>query len=111
MLSKEKRLNIKKVFSWIRSGRRLEDGLVRVFYKFGDNEKPRLGIAVSSKVFKKAVQRNRARRLISRGFEQLYEKLPEKINILAIPKEKVLDLKSDEVKEDLEELLEKEGII
>lgn len=105
MLSKGKRLDIRNNFSWLRSGKILEDSLLKVFYRFGDNNQPKVGIAVSGKVFRNAVERNRARRLTSRSFEEIYEKLPKKINILAMPKEGILILTSNEVKKHLERLL------
>lgn len=111
MLSKEKRLNIKRDFSWVRSGQRLENSQLKLFYRFGEIDNPRVGIAVSGKVFKKAVERNRARRLLSSGFENLYNRLVKKVNILAMPKEEVLKLKSDEMVRILEELLKQGRLI
>ncbi len=111
MLSKDKRLNLAKDFKWVAAGRRLETKYLKLFVKSGDNQTPRVGIAVSSKVFKKAVERNRAKRLTSAAFEVLFLHLPGTINIVALPKVGVLKVKSAEVLLDLEEGLKKERIL
>ncbi len=111
MLPKPQRLNLKTDFNWVAAGNRLETKYIKLFFKSGDNDTPRVGIAVSSKVFKKATERNRARRLASAAFESLYKNLPKSINIVALPKAGVLRVKSSEVLLDLEEELEKTGLI
>lgn len=111
MLSKDKRLNLKKDFKWVASGKKLETKYLKIFVKLGDNELPRVGIAVSSKVFKKAVERNRARRLTSAAFEALYSSLPLRINILALPKAGVLNVKSGDLLLDVEERLRDKDLL
>ena len=111
MLSKDKRLNLKKDFKWAASGKKLETKHLKLFVKPGDNELPRVGIAVSGKSFKKAVERNRARRLTSTAFEALYSSLPERVNILVLPKAGVTSVKSSDLLLDLEEGLKKEKIL
>ena len=109
MLPKQNRLNLKKDFKWVASGGKLENSLVKLFFKQGDLPFPRVGIALSKATFRKAVDRNRARRLLSKGFENLYNKLPSGINIVALPKKEVIELNSDQVTKSLEEILEKAG--
>lgn len=111
MLQKDKRLNLKKDFKWVSSGKKIESRFARLFIKMGENSLPRVGIASSSKVFKKATQRNRARRLVSHAFEVLYPKLPQSVNIVALPKSGVINVKSKEVLLDLESVLKYEKII
>lgn len=111
MLSKEKRLNLRKDFKWAATGKRLETKYLKLFVKFGDNQMPRVGIATSGKFFKKAVERNRARRLTSAAFEMLYQNLPPNINILVLPKIGMTGVKSGDVLLDLEEGLKREKII
>ena len=81
----------------------------------GDNHPPaggpRIGIAVSGKSFKKATDRNRARRLASQAFESVYNQLPKRVNIIALPKYGVLSVKSGDILLDLEEGLKREGIL
>lgn len=111
MLPRSKRLNLKKDFKWVSAGKKVESKFVRLFIKTGGNPRPRIGIAVSGKVFNKAVSRNRAKRLVSAGFESLYNNLPENINIVALPKAGVINVKSDDVLSDLEFILKNEKII
>ena len=111
MLPKEKRLNLKKDFKWVAAGKKIDAKFAKLFSRIGDNTNPRIGIAVSSALFKKAVERNRARRLISAALEPLYVKLPKSINIIALPKQTILNLKSGDVLLDLAEKLKDEKII
>jgi len=118
MLSKGKRLNLKTDFKWVaagsprgEAGKKTETRFAKLFIKTGDNTFPRIGIAVSSKSFKKANERNRARRLVSSVFEALYSSLPSSINIVVLPKSGVLEVKSSEVLQDLEAALKRAEII
>lgn len=114
MLPKLSRLNLKKDFERIASGKRLETKYMRLYFREGDpsaSSRPRIGIASSSKVFRKAVDRNRARRLTSSVFESIYTHLPTRLNIVALPKMSILGVKSTDVLEDLEKKLRDEKII
>lgn len=111
MLPKLSRLNLKKNFEYVASGKKLETKYLKLFVKTGSPKRPKIGIALSPKVFKKAVLRNRARRLTSAAFEGLYFRLPQGINMIALPKKGVLDVKSDDVLFDLKEKLKYEKII
>src|SRR3989344_1710424 len=97
MLPKSKRLNLNKDFRWVASGKKIENNLVKLFLKQDSNEFPKIGISLSKNVFKKAVYRNRARRLVSKALENVYNELPSGINIVAMPKEGVLQVSSDEL--------------
>ena len=96
-------------------GKFIDSKYAKLYVRMGDNHLQdggsKIGIAVSSKIFKKAVDRNRARRLISAAIEPLYGKLPTNINILALPKASILSVKSGDVLINLEEVLKKEKII
>lgn len=111
MLPRSNRLNLKTDFKWTAAGKRIDTKFVKLFLKLGDNSSPRLGIAVSGKIFKKAVERNRAKRVVSAVFEALFQNLPEKINILALPKHNVLEVKSEKLLLDLKAVLKDEKII
>lgn len=111
MLPKEKRLNLRKEFKWVASGKRIESKFLKLFLIFGSNEEPKIGIAASASVFKKSSERNRARRLTSAAFESIYANLPPRINIVALPKQGILSVKSKDVLLDLEEGLIKEKVL
>lgn len=111
MLSRDKRLNLKKDFKWVASGKKLEAEYLKVFISFSNNKIPKIGIATSSKVFNKASKRNKARRIVSESCERLYSLLPCNINIIALPKAGVVNVKSSDVLLDLEKVLRNERII
>jgi ribonuclease P protein component len=111
VLPKSQRLNLKTDFKWVASGKKLEGRHAKLFIKFGENNSPRIGIATSSKVLKNATDRNRARRLISQSLQSLYNLLPPTINIVALPKAGVSEVKSENVLEDLKTILRNEKII
>lgn len=105
MLPRAKRLNLKTDFKWVASGKKLETKYLKLFIKNGENNLARVGIAVSTKNFKKATARNRARRLASAAFETIYSQLPTDISIVALPKYPILEVKSQDVLADLEQAL------
>lgn len=105
MLPKSKRLNLKKDFKWVVSGKKLDSKFVTIFIKPGENELPRIGVATSSKYFKKAIARNRARRLVFSAIEKIYPRLPSNLNIMLLPKTSILDVKSNDVQSSLEDAL------
>lgn len=111
MLPKEKRLNLTKNFKWVASGKSISSEIGKIFYRTGDNTMPKVGIALSSSKLKKAVQRNRAKRLISFSFEEAYDKLPASINIVILPNQETLKYSSQELSEKIKMILIKEGII
>lgn len=93
------------------SGEKTENSLVKIFFKNGQNEFPKIGISLSKNIFKKAVDRNRARRFVSKSFENLYNKLPSGLNIVAMPKADVLQFSSGEITKSLEELLKRVDLV
>lgn len=111
MLAKSKRLNLKRDFKWVASGKKIETKFAKLFIRIGDNEFPKVGIALSSSLFKRATERNKARRVLSTALESLYSKLPQSINIVALPKPGILKVKSADVFLDLETVLRNEKII
>lgn len=111
MLPQSKRLNLKTDFKWVVTGKKIETKFTKLFIKFSENLWPKVGIAVSAGVFKKANQRNKAKRLVYSAFESLYNLLPKNINIVALPKEDINKVKSTEVLLDLQQSLKYEKII
>ncbi len=92
-------------------GKFIDSKYARLYIRLGNNQFSKIGITASSKIFKKAVLRNKARRLMSAALEPLYGKLPKSINILALPKVTILGVKSGDVLLDLEQVLTNEKII
>ena len=111
MLPKFQRLNLKIDFKWVASGKKIDTKFATLFIKTGDNSTARVGIAISAARFKKANQRNRAKRLLSQALQSIYQKLPQTLNIVALPKVGILKVKSAEVLKDLGNVLKDEKII
>lgn len=105
MLPKPHRLNLKTDFKWVASGKSVKGNSFKLFIRYGDNQKAKVGIALSKSQFKKAVERNRARRLMSKAFELCYQSLPANINIVALPQWGILQLRAEEILADLKQLL------
>ncbi len=102
MLSKDRRLNLKKKFKWVASGKKVYTGHFKLMYRFSNNPHPKVGIALSSQLFRKANKRNRARRLTSRVVENVYKKLRKDLNLVIMPKPEVLNTKQEDLFQELE---------
>lgn len=111
MLPKSERLNLRKDFKWAITGKLTDTKYAKLYLRTGENQIPRIGIATASKTFKKATERNRARRLISQALQSIYNQLPSTINILVLPKQAVLGVKSGDVLLELQEKLKDAKII
>lgn len=105
MLSKDKRLNLKKEFKWVINGSKLETPSLRLYLRSTSDKPPQVGISLSKKYFKSAVERNRARRLASWGVENLYSQLPKGLKLIIMPKSLVLEKKSQELLKELQDVL------
>lgn len=104
MLPKLNRLNLKFQFKEIVTGKKIPHRFGNVYIKYGDNLEPKIGIALTTKTFKKAHERNKAKRVISAAFEKLLPQLSKDINILVVPNSGVLEVKSEELKKEYEGL-------
>ena len=114
MLPKRQRLNLKKDFKRVAEGAKLNTKYLKLFIKMGDpltGQGPKIGIAVSGESFKKAHERNRAKRLVAQAFQSTAYCLLPTANIVALPKEGILSVKSSDVVLDLEQALKHEKII
>jgi ribonuclease P protein component len=107
MLKKSQRLNLKTSFKWVRSGRRDETPNLILFSKLGDNSTALVGISLSSKIFKKSHDRNRARRLASQAIQNLYTSLLKGLNLVIMPKDSVLQAQVGDLEAELTEVLGK----
>src|SRR5258708_6160857 len=91
MLPKSQRLNLKKDFKWVAQGKKIETPSFKLMFIFNQTNLPKVGIALNSTTFKKAVLRNRARRLTSQAVQQVYQNLPSGLNLVIMPKLGVLN--------------------
>jgi len=104
MLSKNRRLNLRKEYRYVTSGRKFMTPSLTVFSRRADLVEPMVGIALAKAKFRQATDRNRARRLTSKAIEQLYSSLRPDMKLVIIPKSQVLDKTPDELKGELEDV-------
>jgi len=65
----------------------------------------RFGFIISTKIHKKAVKRNRAKRLLNEAIGQLLPKIKPGFDVIVLAKKKIIDASLAELKEELERLL------
>ncbi|MCL4366759.1 ribonuclease P protein component [Patescibacteria group bacterium] len=107
MLSKDKRLNISRSFQWVINGQKIEDQLLSLYFRLGDNDQPKVGVAISAKKIKTAVARNKTKRLIMQSLSGLYTKLLKNTNILVMPKIDLAGKDQNNIQKNIELLLQK----
>lgn len=104
MLPKEQRINLSKEFRWMLSGVRKESPSFIIYIKEGENGFPRVGIALKKANFKKAHDRNKARRLVSASVKTLYHSLRRNINLVIMPKPEIFKRSSEELINELKSI-------
>lgn len=97
MLSKLQRLNLKTNFRFVASGKSVTQKSFKIFYREGENEIPKIGVSIVSAQFKKATQRNKAKRIFFNLAKKYYNQLPKNINLVIMPRAQVLDLAPDDL--------------
>lgn len=86
----------------------LKNDQIVVYCADGTTDQTRLGIVIG-KYVKKAVQRNRLKRVIRAGFRRAYEELPEGYDLIVIPRD-TSSLSSGDVRKGLKTLVREENI-
>lgn len=97
MLAKAQRLNLKLKFRWVASGKSLTSKNFKIFYRFGENLEPKVGVSVASAQFKKATARNKAKRVCFDIVKKYYNQLHKNINLVIMPRAQVLELSQVEL--------------
>jgi ribonuclease P protein component len=78
-----------------------------------ENKMPysRFGFVVSKKVSKRAVERNRAKRLMSEAIRLTDEKIKSGFDIVFISKSGIVNKSMEEIKKSVEKLLKRSGLL
>ncbi len=105
MLSKSQRLNLKTNFKWVASGKHLQSPSFKLMIKEGENKSPKIGVAISSKNFKMANLRNKAKRLSFAAVAPLYPTLKSNTNLVIMPKPDILNKNIEQLSEELKGLI------
>lgn len=111
MLPKKLRLDLGQEFDKVVVGQKLENDLVKIFFIWDEDGQIKVGIAPPRQVFKRAVDRNRAKRLVATALQVLYSQLKKGLRVVVIPKDGVLRLKSSQLTLRIEQLLKKYGLL
>ncbi len=104
MLPKSKRLNLSRDFKFVAAGVKIATANFKVMYRFSGEERALVGVALSKQNFKKAVERNRAKRI---GFEvlgKIYPSLKDGLNLVIMPKAQIFSSNTEDLTEELKKI-------
>lgn len=106
MLKRENRIRSKKEFLEIKNkGRVLSSPLFGwLFYKESDDLK-KFGFIVSKKISKKAVDRNRIRRVLSEIIRKNLDRFENGIRVIILTKQEILNKKMNEIEKEVEKFI------
>ena len=113
MLPKENRLTAKSDFEAVRENGRMFSGrnFSLSYRNRGDEKKTRFGFVVSKKVSKRAVERNRAKRVLREIVRKNISSVKAGFDCIFLVKKAFLGMKSSEVEVEVKEALKKFEII
>ncbi len=75
------------------------------------NQSSRLGFIISTKIHKKAVKRNRAKRLLSEAVISLFPEMKEGFDIVFLAKKRIIEANPEEIKKEVRELFKKAEMV
>lgn len=112
MLSQSYRLAGSRIPDLLKQGRRVHSEIASLIFLQNDSSKnPHIGVIVSVKLSKKAVYRNRTKRLIYEVIRQNIEAIKPGLDIIVMAKKLLLEEKLSSVQQPILELLQKANIL
>ncbi len=105
MLSKKNRLPGSKIPNILKKGTKKESSLLKIYYELNGNSK--FTIICPKKVSKKAVERNKIKRLIREALRKKLDKEEIKINAVILAKKEIIGQKQNQIKESFDSLVNK----
>ncbi len=109
-LKSDNMLRLKSEFDFVReNGTKLVGKYFLLVYAKSPDDKLRIGVICGRKFSKKAVLRNRARRLIKESFRLPKAQIVDS-HIIFIPRQRIMDKKLQEIQAEMIKLLVKAGI-
>lgn len=97
MLSKSQRLNLKTNFRWVAGGKSYASKNFKLFYRLGENSDPKIGVSIATAEFKKAAQRNKAKRICFDLAKKYLDQLHKSVNLVIMPRAQVLLLSKEDL--------------
>jgi ribonuclease P protein component len=111
-LSRKQRIASTQVFKEaFDAGSRYVGNLMVVWLRKGDDACLRLGVVASKKSFRRAVDRNRAKRLLREAYRLNRFRFHGKFDVVIVARARILDVKRQAVDKDLLTLAAKAGIL
>lgn len=112
MLSKEYRLKKKKDFDRVfRQGRSIYQKECGIHFIKNGLENSRFAFVVSAKIFKKAVQRNRIRRIMSEFVRLNLEKIIPNYDVAIVVRSSIKEQDRKEIKKNIIKIFKKAGLM
>lgn len=112
MLPQENRLKKKKEFEAVfKGGRTLKGKSVFLRYLVNGTDKTKIGFVVSKKISKLAVERNKVKRRMREIVRFNKKNVRDGLSIIIIALPRIKEMKYEEIREDLGNLLNKEELI
>lgn len=106
MLKRENRIRLKKEFAEIKNkGRVLYSPLFGFLTHKENDDQKKFGFIVSKKISKRAVDRNKIRRILSEVVRENLERFENGIRIIFLTKKEILGKKYDEVEKEVEKFI------
>ena len=106
MLKRENRIRLKKEFLEIKDKGKIKySPLFGLVFLKKDDDLKKVGFIVSKKISKRAVDRNKIRRILSEIMRKNLDKLEAGSRIVFLAKKEILGKKMVEIKEEVEKLL------
>jgi len=113
MLSKKYRLPLRTELKRVKKEGTLVQG--RLFSLLVSQSKKthpsRFGFIISSKIHKKAVRRNQAKRLLSEAIFDLSPKIKPGFDVVFLAKKKIIEADLEEIKKEVKKLFVKAGMV
>jgi len=112
MLPKNNRLTSRKDFSDLKkSGRKYQSLSFALLYKENNQASCRFGIIVSTRISKKATERNKAKRKLRETFFKILPRLSGNFDFLFLTKTDILNRSMSEMEKEVFDLFSRLGLI
>jgi ribonuclease P protein component len=111
-LSKKQRLTKASLFREAFAQKRSFVGrLIVLWVRKGEGASLRFGVVTSKKVSNRAVDRNRARRVLRAAYRELRNELSGNVDVVVIARRWILNASHDEIVSELRRLCKKAGLL
>lgn len=112
MLPRENRITEKSDFTKVLKEGRIDGGvLLSLAVHKGDGTAPKVGFIVSNKISKKAVERNRLKRLMRQAVRLHLNAIEDGTHLVFLAKKKAANAASEEITRESQALLKRSGVL